>query len=357
MTRGSETGARAGSAPTPVPAFPPARERVERFARSLAPPLREAAVEALTNDASDRQYFRLRPQAGVSAVVCAHAGPIDVDTLPFVNVAHLLTLMALPVPAVLGHDGALGLLLLEDLGDVTLQAHLASAPGERLGWYEAAVDLIVRLQAQGQALAAPAFVPYGLAFDLEKLVWELDFFATHFLAGLRGVAPGAAHAASLRQEFERLSALLADEPRVLCHRDFHSRNLMVHQGRLCVIDFQDARLGPDTYDLVSLLRDSYVDVPEAEQETLIARFRAARATRPGAVVESAEAFGQRFLRMALQRNLKALGTFGFQASVRGNPAYLAHVPRTLASVRSVLVNLDGFDRLGRLLRDTLEELR
>src|SRR6185295_4046666 len=115
-------------------------------------------------------------------------------------------------------------------------------------------------------------VPYGVAFDVEKLLWELDFFVKHFVQGYRGVALSPRELAALGEEWREIASELAGEPRVLCHRDYHSRNLMVHEGRLYVIDFQDARMGPDTYDLVSLLRDSYVDIADEAADELIAYF-------------------------------------------------------------------------------------
>src|SRR4029079_18927130 len=108
---------------------------------------------------------------------------------------------------------------------------------------------------------------------------------------------------------------LANEPRVLCHRDYHSRNLMLSDGNLHIIDFQDARMGPDTYDLVSLLRDSYVAIADRELDELIAYFLALKA-RAGAPAAADEDFRRRFDLMALQRNLKALGTFGYQTITR-----------------------------------------
>mgnify|MGYP003348930408 CR=1 FL=1 len=138
---------------------------------------------------------------------------------------------------------------------------------------------------------------------------------------------------------------------MLCHRDYHSRNLMLHRGRLVLIDFQDARMGPDTYDLASLLRDSYVDIAEHEVDLLIAHFRRL------AGIQDADEFRRRFDLMSVQRNIKALGTFGFQASARGNAAYLRDVPRTLANVRRNLERYDRFAHLRELLAAHLEELR
>ena len=183
--------------------------------------------------------------------------------------------MPVPIPTVLGHAGDLGILALEDLGDVTLQAHLgAVSPAEHAARYRQAVALIATLQRRGAELESPAYLPYGIAFDVEKLTWEMDFFTKHFIEAYRGVVIAPAARDELREAFGELIAELTAEPRVLCHRDYHSRNLMLHHDRLYIIDFQDARMGPDTYDLVSLLRDSYVDLPEQTVEELIAYFLA-----------------------------------------------------------------------------------
>ena len=146
---------------------------------------------------------------------------------------------------------------------------------------------------------------------------------------------------------------LAGEPRVLCHRDYHSRNLMVHNGRLYIIDFQDARMGPDTYDLASLLRDSYVDLSEDRVDELIRGFltlRGRRADQPRRLRE----FRRRFDLMSVQRNLKALGTFGHQTTARSNPVYIQYIPRTLSYVRTNLERYPRFARLRELLGALLE---
>ena len=145
---------------------------------------------------------------------------------------------------------------------------------------------------------------------------------------------------------------LAAEPRVLCHRDYHSRNLMLHAEQLYIIDFQDARMGPDTYDLVSLLRDSYVDLPDQTVEDLIAYFLAIQGQTNQAVE-----FRHRFDMMALQRNLKALGTFGYQTTARRNPVYIQYIPRTLRYVRNNLDNLPQFEELADMLATHVEEFR
>jgi aminoglycoside/choline kinase family phosphotransferase len=331
-----------------------AKDRVERYLERSGLTAAGARVVPLTGDASDRKYYRVLPPKGDPIVLAAHAGAIDVSTLPFVNVAELLEAMPVPIPRILGHDNELGILALQDLGDVTLQAHLGAEPfSTHAALYRQAVALIATIQRRGADLASSRYVPYGIAFDVEKLTWELDFFLKNFVLGYRAAAVSAADQAAIRAEFKPIAAELAGEPRVLCHRDYHSRNLMLHTGRLYLIDFQDARMGPDTYDLVSLLRDSYVDLSEIAINELIAYFLALTS---GASVDET-AFRSRFDLMALQRNLKALGTFGYQTIARGNPVYIQYIPRTLRYARDTLRRYPRFGRLHDLLAKHVDELR
>ena len=364
----------------------PIEPRVERYLADsgLAPSV--ASIVPLTGDASDRKYFRVILRSGLngdlpgvleefnpasdqvrsgasgpidtgsidgrSFVVALHAGPIEFASLAFANVCELLQRIPLPVPTILGHSDVLGVLALRDLGDVTLQAHLGTAsPSAHAGLYKQAISFIDLLQRRGAELAADRYVPYRIAFDVEKLTWELNFFAKHFLEAYRGVALSQPERAVLDDEWMRLASELAGEPRVLCHRDYHSRNLMYCDGSLHIIDFQDARLGPDTYDLVSLLRDSYVDVTDPQIEDFIAYFLALRGT------SDAAEFRRRFDLMAVQRNLKALGTFGFQTTNRGNPVYIQYIPRTLSYLRVSLARYPRFARLREVLARHIDELR
>jgi aminoglycoside/choline kinase family phosphotransferase len=312
-----------------------------------------ARVFPLTGDASDRRYFRVLPAGERPFVLSVSAKPFDYDTLPFVNVAGLFAAMPLPVPRILGEAADHGVLALDDLGDVTLQAHVgAASSAAHAALYRQAVGFIEVMQRRGRELQGPSYIPYGIAFDTEKLTWEMDFFIKHFLEAYRGVtfAPGDRDA--LRGALGALVATLAAEPRVLCHRDYHSRNLMLSDGQLWIIDFQDARMGPDTYDLVSLLRDSYVDIGDQEVDDLLAYFLALAG-------RSAEAgtFRGRFDEMALQRNLKALGTFGYQTTTRNNTVYIQYMPRTLRYARQQLHKYPRFAPLLTLLAQYVEEFR
>ena len=307
------------------------------------------SVVPLTGDASDRRYFRVLLKDAQPIVLAMHAGPIDFDAMPFVSIAKLLAAVPLPVPRILHHSNELGILGLEDLGDVTLQAHLgAASPSEHAALYRQAVTLIVRMQQRAEDLRSDEYPPYRIAFDVEKLTWELEFFVKHYLLAYRGASFSDQERELLRREWSAIVEELAAEPRVLCHRDYHSRNLMLHHGQLYMIDFQDARMGPDTYDLVSLLRDSYVDLTPQQVDELIAFFLALKG-----ISGQDDAFRQRFDLMALQRNLKALGTFGYMTTARNNTVYIQYIPRTLAYVKANLAKYQRFRRLRDLLEPRL----
>jgi aminoglycoside/choline kinase family phosphotransferase len=328
------------------------RDRIDRYLTEKGLVTPAVRVVPLTGDASDRRYFRIIAPDRPSMVLALHADAIDFAGLPFANVARLLHQVPLPVPVILGHSDPLGIVALQDLGDVTLQAHLgASSPAEHRALYRQAASFIELLQRRGAELASSAYPPYGITFDVEKLTWELNFFVKHFLEAFRGAVLGDAQRAALDREWLAITSELAAEPRVLCHRDYHSRNLMLHDDSLYIIDFQDARMGPDTYDLASLLRDSYVDIADRELEELIAYFLALKG-----LTDPAE-FRRRFDLMALQRNLKALGTFGYQTTTRRNPVYIQYIPRTLNYARMTLEKYPRFARLRELLAVHVEELR
>ena len=309
-------------------------------------------LQSLPGDASDRRFIRAQPTDGRSRVLVVHVDPIDPATLPLVRVAELFTALGVPVPEVLATAADLGIVVLEDLGDTTLEDALASASAAvRAARYEEAVGLIAVIQRGGRRPVSTDYPAFRLAFDVATLTSELGFFVEHFLIGHRGCAISPAVQSVLDAEFLTLAREMTAEPLVLCHRDFHARNLMMHDGHLHVIDFQDARMGPDTYDLSSLLRDAYVEIDAQLVDHLINHYRRLMDVPDG------DEFRHRFDRTALQRNLKALGTFGYQVSVRGKTRYRDAVPRTLSYVRDTTRRDPRYNRLHDVLADLLVELR
>ncbi len=323
--------------------------RMERYLQQAGVNPADVHLARLAGDASSRVYFRATHADQSSRLFVLHPTAFTPEALPQIMVGHLFTQLDIPIPAVLDAAGELGLLVVEDLGDVTLHAWMAGGRSPE-GLYTEAVDLIVRLQ-NAPTPADQAQLPFSLAFDVPKLTWELDFFRSEFLEAYRQIRLDSSHGRALTEELGRLATALAGEPRVLCHRDYHSRNLMVRDAGLVVIDFQDARLGPATYDLVSLLRDCYVELPDPLSERLLNRFLTLAPRQDDA------GFLARFDRMSIQRHLKALGTFGHQVAIRGRTSFSEPIPRTLGYLRRTLHGDVAHGRLLELLAPVLPELR
>jgi N-acetylmuramate 1-kinase len=314
-------------------------------------------VTALQGDASDRRYYRLTfaPAVdGVSSLMLMRlAQPYTAGELPFVNVQRYLSLKGLPVPDLVWDDATHGSVLLEDLGDVTLEAAVRAASRAQIAcWYRQALDLLLVLQHPQSVAPRASCVAFRLAFDVDKLMWELDFFLTHMIKQLCAQPLKPADEATLRGQFWKITAILARQPRVLTHRDYHSRNLMVQHGRLRLIDFQDARLGPCQYDLASLLYDAYVVLPADLREELLTYFLAHKAAIDGHPLDRAS-FAQVFEYMCLQRHLKALGTFAFQTVVNRTQRYMPAIPPTLCYIRGNLARHAELWQLGELLEKYL----
>jgi N-acetylmuramate 1-kinase len=293
----------------------------------------------LAGDASTRTYFRLFFKDGTTAVVTAYPDPGTGTEAAFLDVQRFLDELGLPVPKILAHYPEQGLVILEDLGDDLLETLVRTSGEDRkVELYEQAVDLLLRVRRATFSLSSGC-VALSLAFDEEKLMQEMDFFMTHFVRGFCRLEPSRAAASSLAEFFRRICTILAQEPRIFAHRDYHARNLILHGGRLVMIDFQDARMGPAQYDLASLLRDSYVSLPEALVDQLLSRYMEGTENTSSGFRER---FRYVFDIMSLQRNIKALGTFGYQANVRGSRRYLSSVPRTGAYISLNVTKYEEF---------------
>lgn len=263
-----------------------------------------------------------------------HPEPLTPDSPLFSN-HRVLKSIGAPVPRILGSDPAAGLVLVEDLGDATLQTHLLNKKRADRGrsavpLYRQACDMIVLLHKKGESALRPGDFAATAALDCDRFLFELDHFHRHFIKGYRTLVPPEGDEAVLRAFYSDLALRCDRLPRVYCHRDFQSRNLLVRRGRLGLVDFQDARMGPYTYDAASLLRDSSLDLDERLVDGMIDRL-CARLDLPG------DEFRRDLDLMALQRNIKDLGTFGYMATVRGRPEYLEYVPRTIGFIRRTLL--------------------
>jgi len=329
----------------------------DAFARAVRAAFGAAArvvgEEPLAGDASTRRYVRLRLTGGdgpPTAVVMvlptdAHVSP-EVGgaggperELSFVNVGRYFGASGLPVPAIY-HDASTGdgLLLLEDIGDTTLFAAAQASPADAAPLFEKAVDLLVALQTLGARAPDPRCYAFGRRFDVAMAYAELEHFVEHGIETRQGRALPPRERARLLAALEPVCEPFATTEPVLSHRDYMAWNIHVQQGRLRMIDFQDALLAPDAFDLSQLLTDrtTITVVPSSLEDALVARFLAGRAA---AGLPLAGEFIRRYRLCALQHALKVIGRFHFLDRVRGKPGYLAYLPSVYVVARRMLALL------------------
>ncbi len=328
-----------------------AAERLLKFLEGHG--IKDKLIVPLTPDASTRNYFRIPWEKG-RAVAAVYPEPFDPDFHPYLDVTRLFLESSIPVPDIYAVDGQSGVIVQEDLGDRQLFRIYDTAPKDECDEYkERAVNLIAQIQNATEAAYEKQSIASRLAFDEAKLSWELDFFVDHYFGSLRGEELRHAEAAELKAELNDVAAELAARPRVLCHRDFHAANLMVDgQDQLRIVDHQDARMGPVTYDLVSFLLDRRLEPPSLAELRAYRLFLLEERRLLGLEALDPDEVAREFRLMTIQRGLKATGTFSYQTAVCGRgSSYERFIQPTLCIVLQAADWLDRFPALRRLLRE------
>ena len=348
---------------------------VETVARHLAAAPEDLSITRLSGDASTRAYFRVQA-GGASRIVALYGEPFDEtesaasrlarleaanpsvrlsfanDPCAHIEVTALLEQAGLPVPRVLAASGRDGVLIIEDVGDTRLQDWLADhSTDEAKEAYRRAIELIVGIQeATGLALSSESICS-RLAFDGAKLRWELGFFFAHYFNRFLGLRLDAATANGVQEDFKAISSELSARPRVLAHRDFHTRNLMMREEEMIIIDHQDARMGPASYDVASLLADPYTALDGEVADEMVERFIELKAGSKVALAD-VEEFRRELELMTVQRMLKAIGTYSYQAAVADNPVYVPYIEPAIERASRSMSALGRFDTTRALLEST-----
>lgn len=287
-------------------------------------------IRLIAGDASPRKYYRVRLNgAQTNNTVIAVESPPTEKNEEFLRIRELLAAGGVRVPALIAADIEQGYLLLEDLGDETLLPHLSDTSVSQ--WYGRGLASLANL---ARINPAPASLE---AYSAPKLMQEMRLFTNWFIPRLLTLPMTNELEAAFSGLAELLIANARAQPQVLVHRDFHSRNLMViPSDALAVIDFQDAVIGPVTYDPVSLLKDCYIRWPRSVQLAWLASYQS-ELEASGVIAPVPEAtFIKWFDLMGLQRHIKVLGIFSRLAFRDGKPDYLQDLPRVIAYVTEVL---------------------
>ncbi len=313
--------------------------------------LRAESVRLASADASFRRYFRVDRVAGGSAIVM-DAPPEKENCRPFVDVTAWLHSVGVRVPQVLAWDEAQGFMLLTDLGDQTLLTVLdPERPSDALPWFKDATAALLTWQTQPRPTALP---PY----DEALLQRELQLFPDWYLAQHKGLALDDATRSTLTLTFAQIVQRNLAAPTVFVHRDFMPRNLMLPRAddtdqRLGVLDFQDAVVGPITYDIASLMRDAFLTWEEDMVLDVTIRYWE-QARKAGLLdfdgwSEDFGAFYRAVEWMGLQRHLKVAGIFARLTLRDGKPKYLADSPRFIHYIRSTALRYRELAPLLRLI--------
>lgn len=312
-------------------------------------------INLLTPDASTREYFRIMWN-GKFAVACVYPQSFVAQEQSYLDITYLFLECNLPVADVYHFDGKLGIIVLEDLGDVILRPILDKAEYEEKDLYlNKAITLIARIQNATETAFEKNSVASKLKFDEEKLIWELEFFKTHYFETLRKTPLSTLDDLELAVEFRALAHELETRATVLCHRDFHAANLMIHaDGKLRIIDHQDARIGSASYDLVSLLLDRVLEVPSQSWIREKRLFFLAQRENLGLRHIDPDDFAYEFRLQTIQRCLKAIGTFSFQSANRGKIHYIPYIEPMFRIVLQASEKLDRFPHLQKIIKEAID---
>ena len=294
-------------------------------------------ISYLAGDGSDRSYYRIADAGGVGKAVLMYLSESDASLLAhgrydWIHIRKTFAAAGLPVPQIIAKMPERRLLVIEDCGDETLEMAVRNAPTplDRLAPYQVPLNHIAQML---QVPANSHEVWTSRSFDYEKLHFELMFFHEHYVCGfMKKSGLSVEDVSSLMADYESLARWLASKSQYLTHRDYHSRNILVDKGRYSLIDFQDARVGPASYDMVSLIFDPYVTLTLKERFTLLEQGQ----NIVGAKSEGAKsALLDSWKPCALQRLIKALGSFAYLTQVKNRGDYLSYAPRTISLLKEI----------------------
>ena len=321
--------------------------------KALGP--KDYKIFALAGDASSRRYFRVVSEND-SWVLMDWDPFVDDGKYPFLNVLEHFAKHQVHVPLVIAKSPQDGLVLLEDLGDLTLERKFWENQNQELVLpnYKLAIDELIKIHYGATSDQSTNCVAFSVAFDTDKLLWEMNYGKEHLLLKLCDLKMSQQTINGIDKLFLNICETLNKEPKFIAHRDYHSRNVMIKLGKMRVIDFQDARMGAIQYDLVSLLRDSYVDMDASTENQLIQYYLEERmnySTKNKLPKISRDEFNYIYEVQTIQRCFKACGSFSSFYNMRQDTRYLKYIHNTLMRVAASLEKFSEY----KLFHDVLSD--
>ena len=305
-------------------------------------------INPINSDASFRNYYRVSDHSGTTYVIM-DSPPDKENNEQFIFISELLTKMEIPSTVVYAKDLSMGFFILSDLGPATLLDRNMDTriKTKREKLYTEAINILLLIQKNGNN-----FVDQLPVYDLELLETEMNLFLDWYCIKELGISAAQLNEFNLGKCFKYLSESALKQVQVFAHRDYHSRNIMISKrGELGIIDFQDAVLGPITYDLVSLLRDCYIELSENEiRHWLEVVYQ--RLINENLLHISYEKFEVDFDLMGCQRHLKAIGIFSRLKHRDGKPNYMKDVTRTLGYLKKISKKYDVLEPLHNFVNST-----
>jgi N-acetylmuramate 1-kinase len=289
------------------------------------------SLRRLAGDGSTRSFYRLSSKKGSFIVLHDPEWTLSQD---YPRHQKFLKERGLPVPAFYETDPKAGVLMMEDLGDELLQFRLLAKPADKMSWLHSCAALLSDLH--GKTYPVPKDLPVSTrSFDEQKYFDEMGFTLEHLHEKYLGLP---AFSDTKKRNLRNFCGKLASfRPLVFCHRDYHTRNLLLHREKLVMIDFQDARLGSPHYDVASLLYDAYVPVTESERRQLFETYKKGFPLYPLGKEISWDRFEEELSWVAYQRTIKAAGSFASFFTRYGKKTHLPYlIPLILFQHSSLL---------------------
>lgn len=289
-------------------------------------------IAPLAGDASNRRYFRVL-NTKATYVLMLWEPFVNDDNYPFLSVQKHFRKHGVLVPEVIGVAEKLGVVLLEDLGDLTLERKFWENQDQSLAFpfYQKAIDELIKIHYPVTQDRVPNCTAFKVEFDVEKLLWEMNYARKNLLQEFCKARLTEKEHKILDDTFFKICKTLADQPKTIAHRDYHSRNIMLKRGKARIIDFQDARLGAVQYDLVSLVHDSYVAMNAKLAEQVLTDYIDKANNYRTQKISRAE-FDEIFEIQLIQRCFKACGSFSSFFNQRNDQRYLKYLKPTVKKV-------------------------